>query len=217
LQEDVFYYVVCRFLRPPPAGALVARIEDVEYVILCSEKGAYGNTIERFDAGKLRSAAVQSDQFFHTTWGLPRAPGPSHKERIDPRLVWTRAVKTYTLPLELSVRKWGTRNGYGDTYEEALDEADAQTGKRRAEVVFIDSDSDDAGARADSGAGGARAGGSGAAASAARGDSDSESDPDSPGTQWRKRLSATWDSPPKAQRTACMSGDLTLALSRLYV
>jgi hypothetical protein len=71
--------------------------------------------------------------------------------------------------------KWGIRNGHGDTYEETLDEADAQTAKRRAEVVVIDSDS------GDDGAGGSRAGGSrGAAASAARvgtaARSDSESD-----------------------------------------
>jgi hypothetical protein len=242
LQEDVFYYVVCRFLRPPPARSLIARIEDVEFVILCSEKGVYGNIIERFDIVKLRSATVRSDQFFLTTWSLPRAPGPSHKERIDPRLVWTRSIKAiqYTLPLALLVRKWGIRNGYGDTYEETLDEetldeADAQTRKRSAEVVVIDSDSDDdrAGARAGgaraggSGAGGSGAGGSRAAASAARvdvavrSDSESDQDPDSPGTQWRKnqlrKLSARLDGPQKTHRTTCMYGDLTLDLSRLYV
>jgi hypothetical protein len=248
LQEDVFYYVVCRFLRPPPARSLIARIEDVEFVILCSEKGVYGNIIERFDIVKLRSATVRSDQFFLTTWSLPRAPGPSHKERIDPRLVWTRSIKAiqYTIPLALLVRKWGIRNGYGDTYEETLDEetldeADAQTRKRSAEVVVIDSDSDDdrAGARAGgaraggsgaggsgaggSGAGGSGAGGSRAAASAARvdvavrSDSESDQDPDSPGTQWRKRISARWYGPQKIARTTCMYGDLTLGLSRLYV
>jgi hypothetical protein len=236
LQEDVFYYVVCRFLRPLAAQSLISRIEDVEYVILCSEKGAYGNIIAKFDIGKLRSATVQSDQFFLTTWSLPRAPGPTHKERIDPRLVWTRSIKTvqYTLPRELLVRKWGIRNGHGDTYEETLDEADAQPAKRRAEVVVIDSDSDDdragagagagAGARAgagsgDSGAGGAR----GAAASAARVDmaarSDSESDQGSPNTQWRERRAARLElEEQKRFRTACMYGDLlTLGLSRLYV
>jgi hypothetical protein len=95
-------------------------------VILCSEKGACDSIIERFDIKKMRSATVQSHQFFLTTWSLPRTQGPTHKERLDPRLVWTRSSKTiqYTLPQELLVRKWGIRNGHGDTYEETLDETE---------------------------------------------------------------------------------------------
>jgi hypothetical protein len=38
LLKDVSYYVVCRFLRPQAAHSLVSRIDDVEYVIPCSEQ-----------------------------------------------------------------------------------------------------------------------------------------------------------------------------------
>ncbi len=146
LQEDFFYYVVCRFLRPQAARSLdddddvFSRIEDIEYVILCSEQGAYGNLTERFDMATLGSASVESHRFFLTTWSLPRARGTARKERIDPRLVWTQSASgkpiQYTLPAELLVRKWGIRNGYGDTYDETLDE-DTQPAKQ---AVFIDLD-----------------------------------------------------------------------------
>jgi hypothetical protein len=135
--------LVCRFLRPQAAHSLVSRIDDVEYVIPCSEQGAYGNITERFVTAKLRG--VQSHQFFLTTLPLPTARAPAHKGNIDQRLMLPQASKLihYTLPEKVWVRRWGIRNERGEEYDEILDEdEDAQPAKqggaRAGAVVFSD-------------------------------------------------------------------------------
>ncbi len=40
-------------------------------VVSADEKGAYGNLTERFDMATLRSASVESHEFFLMTWSLP--------------------------------------------------------------------------------------------------------------------------------------------------
>ena len=143
LSQDVSYYVVYRFLREQAARSLVSRIDDVEYVILCSEQGAYGNITERFDMEQLAKKRVESHQFFlkEHIWPLPKAGAPARKGHIDPRLMLPQASKLihYTLPEELLVRTWGIRNGYGETYDEILD-GDSQPASRAeqggAAVVF---------------------------------------------------------------------------------
>ena len=141
LFQDVSYYVVYRFLREQAAQSLVSRIDDVEYVILCSEQGAYGNILESFIMEELAKKRVGSHQFFlkEHTWPLRKAGGARASKLIN-----------YTLPEKVRVRRWGIRNERGEEYDEILDDeileedapaAGSAAAGKRARAAFVDQDS----------------------------------------------------------------------------
>ena len=135
LERDICFYVVHRFLKAPgerpgerPAAggarAIEDAIEDVEYVIVCGEDGAFGDVMRRFCQADLAKHVPVSHNFYTYSVRLPsRSPaGPAAHARVDGALVHTpqRAAPQYAPLAPVARRRWGIRNADGDRHTESL-------------------------------------------------------------------------------------------------
>jgi hypothetical protein len=138
LERDICFYVVHRFLNAPGergaaaaaggARAIEDATEDVEYVIMCGEDGAYGDVMRRFCQADLAKHVPVSHDFYTYSVRLPRpaAEAPARVgARIDAALVHTpqRAAPQYAHLAPVALRRWGIRNSDGDKHTESLAES----------------------------------------------------------------------------------------------
>jgi hypothetical protein len=146
LERDICFYVVHRFLKAPgergaagPAAAGARAIEDatedVEYVIMCGEGGAYGDVMRRFCQADLAKHVPVSHNFYTHSVRLPRPAAEAHARvgastdarthaRIDATLVHTphSAAPQYAPLAPVALRRWGIRNSDGDKHTESREE-----------------------------------------------------------------------------------------------
>ena len=142
LERDICFYVVHRFLKAPgergaagPAAAGARAIEDatedVEYVIMCGEGGAYGDVMRRFCQAELAKHVPVSHNFYTYSVRLPRPAAEAHARvdarvdaRIDATLVHTphSAAPQYAPLAPVALRRWGIRNSDGDKHTESREE-----------------------------------------------------------------------------------------------
>jgi hypothetical protein len=136
LERDFCFYVVHLFLKDLGELGLTASqdagtcaiedvIEDVEYVIMCGEDGAYGYVMCRFCQSELAKHVPVSHYFYTYIVSLP-GPATKAHARIDCTLVHTpqRVAMQYAHLSPVALRRWGIRNSDRDkhTDTESLEE-----------------------------------------------------------------------------------------------